>query len=136
MKCLSVRQPWVMSIFHGGKDIENRSWATRYTGPLAIHASAAMTLEDLNQWKWFVEERGLRGPWLEGKKLGDAQRGGILGVVDLTGCTVSSTSPWFVGEYGWKLANPRPVPFIPLKGQLGLFTPPDEIAAQIKEALK
>lgn len=30
--------------------------------------------------------------------------GGIIGMVDLD-------SPWFVGPYGFVLANPRPLPF-------------------------
>jgi hypothetical protein len=134
MKALSIRQPWAFSILYGGKDIENRNWPTRHTGLIALHASAKMTLEDLNEWKHFVEERGLRGPWLEGKCLGDAQRGGIVGVVEITGCCVDSESPWFVGEYGFMLANARPIPFIPMRGQLGLFNLPDDVAAKVETA--
>ena len=39
MKALSVRQPWAWAIIHAGKDVENRTWGTRYHGPLLIHAS-------------------------------------------------------------------------------------------------
>ena len=131
MKALSIRQPWALSIIYGGKDIENRNWTTRHRGLIAIHASSKMTREDLNDWKWHVEDHKLRGPWCEGKKLGDLQRGGIIGVAEITGCAVSSNSPWFVGEYGFILANPRPVPFIPMKGQLSLFDLSPEIAEQI-----
>ncbi len=38
MKALSVRQPFAWAIVHGGKDVENRSWATSYRGPVLIHA--------------------------------------------------------------------------------------------------
>ena len=35
---LSVRQPWAWAIVNGFKDVENRSWATAYRGPLLLHA--------------------------------------------------------------------------------------------------
>jgi ASCH domain len=38
---LTVRQPWAWAIIHGGKDVENRSWRTKYRGPLLIHAGSA-----------------------------------------------------------------------------------------------
>ncbi|WP_181162423.1 ASCH domain-containing protein [Burkholderia contaminans] len=44
MKALSIQQPWAWLIAHADeyddpKRIENRNWATRYRGPLLIHAS-------------------------------------------------------------------------------------------------
>ena len=38
LKVLVVRQPWAWLIVNGYKDIENRSWRTRYRGALLIHA--------------------------------------------------------------------------------------------------
>lgn len=38
MKCLTIKQPWAHEIVHGDKRIENRTWATGWRGPLAIHA--------------------------------------------------------------------------------------------------
>src|SRR5437016_10859136 len=38
MKALSVRQPWAWLIVNGHKDIENRSWQTKFRGKLLIHA--------------------------------------------------------------------------------------------------
>lgn len=49
------------------------------------------------------------------------QRGGIVGVADVVDCVAASNSPWFVGRYGFVLANQRPLPFIPVKGALGFF---------------
>ena len=40
MKVLTVQQPWAWAIIHGGKDVENRTQAWSYRGPLAIHAGA------------------------------------------------------------------------------------------------
>lgn len=41
MKCLSLWQPWASMIPLGHKRYETRSWATKYRGPLAIHAALA-----------------------------------------------------------------------------------------------
>lgn len=50
--------------------------------------------------------------------------GAIIGEVDITGCVEYSDSPWFLGPYGFTLANPvlydEP---IPCKGALGFFEP-------------
>lgn len=43
MKALSIRQPWAWLIVNGFKDIENRSWDTKYRGLVLIHASKGMT---------------------------------------------------------------------------------------------
>jgi hypothetical protein len=40
VKALTVQQPWAWAIIHGGKDVENRTQAWSYRGPLAIHAGA------------------------------------------------------------------------------------------------
>jgi hypothetical protein len=42
MKVLSLLQPWASLVAIGAKRIETRSWATKYRGPLAIHASKAL----------------------------------------------------------------------------------------------
>jgi hypothetical protein len=39
MKALSLWQPWASLIALGVKTIETRGWATKYRGPLAIHAA-------------------------------------------------------------------------------------------------
>jgi len=39
MKVLSIRNPWAYLIAYGVKNIENRSWNTKYRGPLLIHSS-------------------------------------------------------------------------------------------------
>ena len=69
MKVIVIRQPWAWLIVHGFKDIENRSWRTRYRGALLIQASAGLptkhALEDIRR---FVRKRGvdaLMGPLLE-----------------------------------------------------------------------
>ncbi len=50
MKALSLLQPWASLVVTGAKQIETRSWSTKYRGGLLIHAStgkagAALTAE-------------------------------------------------------------------------------------------
>jgi ASCH domain len=132
MKALAIRQPWAFAIMRGGKDIENRDWSTRFRGTVAIHASASMTSEEVINFKWFLEENGLRGPWCDGVNSKDLPLGGIVGLVDIIGCTINSTSPWFMGEYGFLLENPRPISLITCKGKLGFYELEPEIVAAIE----
>lgn len=39
MKALTLWQPWASLVAIGAKEIETRSWQTRYRGKLAIHAA-------------------------------------------------------------------------------------------------
>ncbi len=39
MKILSIRQPWAYLISSGSKNIENRTWPTKYRGLFLVHAS-------------------------------------------------------------------------------------------------
>ena len=132
MKALSIRQPWATLILHGHKDIENRSWATRQRGPVLIHASKGMT-----RYEW-EDAMTFAGPMLRAiYTLDEAfdelfafknqQRGGIVGVMDIVDCVSSSESPWFMGDFGFVLANVRPLPFTPLNGSLGFFEVPDAL---------
>jgi len=135
VKALSIRQPWVFSILHGGKDIENRDWPTRYRGPLALHAAKGMTRADVEAWRLFIDYADLRGDWLDGRTIGDLDRGGVVGVCDLVDCVSAHASPWFTGDYGFVLANVRPIDFLPCAGRLGLFDLPADVQAIIDQDL-
>lgn len=39
MKAITIWQPWASLLAHGMKQYETRSWATKYRGPIAIHAA-------------------------------------------------------------------------------------------------
>lgn len=118
MKALSIRQPWADAIIWHGKDIENRSWPTRFRGPVLIHAAK----------KWGPSERGDL-TYIEGitaTKLEDTDRpllGGIIGKTEIVDCVQAWESPWFFGPYGFVLRNAEPLDFIPCRGALGFFTP-------------
>ncbi|MGY4663183.1 hypothetical protein ACVWZ9_003977 [Pseudomonas chlororaphis] len=125
MKALSIRQPWAWLIIHGGKDIENRSWHTKYRGRFLVHASQGMTRAQYNAASWVAGPLGVNLPRFE-----DLQRGGIVGSVELVDCITASDSPWYMGEVGLVLHDPMPLPFTPLKGRLGFFEAPAERAKQ------
>jgi len=114
MKALSIRQPWAWLIVHGGKDIENRTWATKYRGPVLIHAAKKIDVRAYAELK----SSGIEMPPLE--KL---QVGGIIGRAEIADCVNNWDSVWFYGPFGMVLKNRRPVRFSPCPGRLGLFQP-------------
>ena len=125
---ISIRQPWAWAIIHAGKDIENRTWSTSFRGPVCIHAAKGMTRDEYDHANRHIQS--VLGPvgqaWLD-RWLGVTaapsrlDRGGIVGVAEITGCVNRSASPWFFGPWGFVIANARPVAFIPCKGALGFF---------------
>ncbi len=135
MKAISIRQPWASLIMKAGKDIENRSWATKYRGRVLVHAAKGMTRDEHDDALFFAVKAIRADPKNAGctktrtlRELGfafeDLQRGGIIGSVEIVDCVSRSDSPWFVGEYGFVLRDPQPLPFMPFKGQLGFFDVP------------
>ncbi|MCC7374294.1 MAG: hypothetical protein IT581_06545 [Verrucomicrobiales bacterium] len=45
---ISVRQPSAWMIIHAGKDIENRTWRTKFRGRVLVHAAKGMTDDELH----------------------------------------------------------------------------------------
>lgn len=119
---LSLRSPWPWVILRPDvtdpaeratlgvdqiKDIENRTWPTKFRGPVLVHCSKSFDLEGLI---WIQREIGLIVPV--------QPMGGIVGVVTITDCVTHSDSPWFFGPYGFMLAEARPLPFMACKGTI------------------
>lgn len=118
-KCLSIRQPWAWAILHTGKDIENRVWNTEYRGPMLIHAGQGMSGREYDEAVSFMLERfGVRVNVPPRDLL---LRGGIVGAASIVDCVARSDSPWYTGAFGFVLADPQPLPFLEMKGRLGLF---------------
>jgi len=122
IKTISIKQPWAWAILNG-KPVENRSWASHYTGTLYIHASKTF---DFNGYGWILSMiwSGNRKPLRLKAKLprkDEFKLGGIIGKVNMVDCVKSHPSPWFFGEYGFVFDNPKPLPFFPCKGKLGIF---------------
>lgn len=128
MKAISIRQPWAWLIIHGGKDIENRSWSTGLRGRIWVHASKGMTDSEYQEAYAFVqrlESEGWIAPGVSARMPSAValERGGIIGSVEIVGCVSDSDSPWFVGDFGFELKNPKPHPFTPCRGALNFFQP-------------
>lgn len=119
---LSIRQPWAWAILHAGKDVENRSWPTRFRGRVLIHAGKAFdgpagaAYHDGREWALAA---GVKPP----DSADDLLRGGIVGSVEIVDCVRDMASKWFEGPYGFVLRNPIVLPFRPCKGSLGFFKP-------------
>jgi hypothetical protein len=136
MLALSIRQPWASLIIKAGKDIENRGWPMKFRGRILVHAAKGMTRGEHEDAIAFAVEAIRADPRNAGaqkkttlRSLGfefeALQRGGFIGTVEVVDCVRHSPSPWFVGEFGFVLRDPRPMPFVPYRGQLGFFEVPD-----------
>ncbi len=131
MYALSIKQPWAWLICAGFKDVENRDWPTKFRGRIYVHAGKVFDYKS-----WCDIASGLV-PGADKCQLsvherfyahnGDHLLGAIIGEVDIVNCleywsATKNKSPWFVGRYGFFLANPvlyeKPIPY---KGQLGFF---------------
>lgn len=151
MLTLSVRQPWVWAIFHGGKDIENREWIW-YHGislpkRILIHASGTMT-----EFEYLTAAIGIREVLRlqRGAGAGDGTadksepppakelpRGCIVGAVTVVACHQQHTSPWFAGPFGFELTDPVALPTpIPCTGKRGLWHVPEDIGRAVRRSAK
>lgn len=92
MKALTLWQPWASLVALGVKTIETRSWATRYRGPLAIHAATRKPKEYEQVGQYVVHEMS-NGSWAaflhDEDDIGPGLRlplGAIVATCTLTAC--------------------------------------------------
>jgi activating signal cointegrator 1 len=153
IRALSLYQPWAQAITLGLKRYETRNWATRYCGPLLIHASKRWTREEIRFQCYAVHRlRAMIG--FDERTLAFEENpplGCIVAIADLVECRSTSqgslllrhdgklTIPGLTelellfgdfgpGRYAWQIENvialPEPVP---CKGAQGLWGPPAEV---------
>jgi hypothetical protein len=139
MRILTVQQPAAGAIIALGKDVENRTWETKYRGPVAIQASAA----PMPAWHPFY-----RNPTYRQAKASNHDSaaldvlyvlGAILAVVDLvdvhTGHPGCCASPWAERDpfpVHWMLEDIRPLEVpVAWKGGLGLRIAPADVEARL-----
>lgn len=140
-RALTIHQPYAACIaVAGGKDVENRLWATRYRGPLAIHAgrtrsefalnaAAAMVFHDLEpvQRTYAAAPPHLRA------------LGAVVALAELTDCHPADgcCTPW--GEvdpdvYHWVLTDIRALSEpVACTGRQRLWTLPVDVADRLAE---
>jgi hypothetical protein len=115
MKALSIRQPWAWLIVNGFKDVENRTWPTKFRGRICVQAGQKVVSQDFPAQLAHLQSIGIDLPI-------DLPRGAIVGEVTILDCITMSYSPWYCGPYGFLLSDPiayeRPLPY---RGRLGLF---------------
>jgi len=148
MKALSIRPPWAYYIIYGIpistavdnpdgsrrveysgkvfiKDIENRNWAipSSFKLPQRIQVHVGKREDKIDDVLDFCcGKLGLPAYPIMMSYSGRFPRGAIIGEVDILDCVTESKSPWFVGQYGFTLANPKTYEHpIPCKGKLGFF---------------
>jgi hypothetical protein len=138
LKCLSVQQPWAWLIVNGFKDVENRDWATSYRGPVLIHAGSRV------DGNWFnigeLYDRPLAAldivPHFDmPERQQDYPTRAIVGMATLVDVVTASTSPWFVGRYGFIFIDAKPFNQpVPYSGSLKLFDVEREVLAEVSYA--
>jgi len=139
MKTITIKQPYAYLICSGLKDIENRTWPTKFRGRVLIHASAKPVKLNPLYVQWRKLSYGQR-MLVESNLLPNSA---IIGSVEIVDCVINHSSIWaeksyqhFAEEqkkpiseqiiYNWVLANPilfdNP---IPAKGKLSFWDFPD-----------
>ena len=117
-KALSIRQPWAWLIVNGFKDVENRSWKTKYRGPVLVHAAKKIEkyAYEWVEWKF--------GSVIKIPPPDQLERGGIVGVTAIVDCVEEfSESRWHaLGACGFILKDSKPLPFMACKGKLSFFS--------------
>ncbi|MFJ7953937.1 ASCH domain-containing protein [Lysinibacillus sp. NPDC096418] len=138
LKAITIKQPWATLIALGEKRFETRSWQTKYSGPLAIHAGKSVDKEACeDSWiKGVLKEHGITsykdlptGVVLATTELLDCYRvEATLGYVSILskGKTVDGLEVAFgdytEGRYAWELGNLKVLTEpIAAKGQLSLW---------------
>ncbi|HBX22633.1 MAG TPA: ASCH domain-containing protein [Desulfotomaculum sp.] len=162
MKTLSLIQPWATLVAIGAKRIETRSWATKYRGPLAIHASKKVDRViclkkefaiPLNEHGFVLVKdlpvgaviatctlvdcmkvRTLRPVKRDGKIVMTAFLEAENSLLEVNGNELAF-GDYTPGRYAWILEDVRTLPEpVPAKGMLGLWSwePPEEVGKQCK----
>lgn len=146
MRYLTLHEPFATLMAIGAKRIETRSWFTRYTGPVAIHAGLSVDDLDLFNEEPFatvLTAAGYRGP--ADLPLGHiVAYGQLVGCVDTASILAGNIEPFSdlerrFGNYGpdrhgWLFSDVRRVEPIRFTGALGIRRLPVEIISRLKDA--
>lgn len=136
MRAITIKQPWAQLIAEGFKDVENRTWSTRWRGPLLIHAG--LQCDVLARIPAELDEERAEAARAAVQR-GYDRRGMIVGVVQLVDVNEAGNhlSPWTMPEHKqWVLADPimldEPV-LAP--GRQGLWMPTERELQQVDRVL-
>ena len=93
-KAISIKQPWAYLIACGLKDIENRTWKTKYRGKILIHTSSKSDNEPYQLFtdeQWDEIEKNQMDPEVFNSY---KDLGMIIGEVDIVDCVINHESIW------------------------------------------
>jgi hypothetical protein len=157
LPALTLWRPWAAAFTDllepVAKRIENRTWATCYRGPVALHAGQRFDWEAFASIRRIVSTIGYRpqiGPVAVQLDVDnilppspDGHPTGVVAVAQLVGiCTQSlggadlrcGCGPWaFPGQRHWQFVNVRVLAEpVPCKGSQQLWSLPADVAAQVE----
>jgi hypothetical protein len=116
IRALTIRQPWAWAIAKGYKDVENRSWQTKYKGLFLIHAAMRCDPDGLPFLKKILPQEVIKD-----KSPDDFPSGGFVGFAKIDDCVTYHGSQFFTGPFGFVIKEPYQFPLIPFRGDQGLF---------------
>jgi hypothetical protein len=142
---------------HLGKSVENRRLKWSYEGPIWLHEAVGGTRPEYEEACTWMESRRLAQRESHRVELGAhlpilppyediPRRGGIVGRARIVGRLDKHTGArsslalvgadyeprwWMADQHGYVLADVTAVPFVPLRGMLGLFTVPADVLARL-----
>lgn len=147
MKAITIWQPWASLLACGAKCYETRGWATKYRGPIAIHAAMRDPAriphsEELDKFAsivgsapWDQLPRGaviataeLVNVWRIVLNLEQSDGAHKIAAEDQNGNYIIPSEmelalgDWTPGRYAWEFANMKPIAPIPAKGKQGLWS--------------
>lgn len=135
MKAITIKQPWASLIVNGVKDIENRTWQTKFRGLVLVHAGAAKARFNFTSLQHQELNRLNLRRWYDREQIKSA----IIGSVEIVDCVINHPSIWAERTtqmspkniYNWVLVNPVLFPeHIPAKGKLSFWDYPNILAEQ------
>jgi hypothetical protein len=90
MKTLTIKNPWAMLIAAGIKDIENRTWRTKFRGRILLHAAKDYPYVNLTDEQEDQIRGDLRYNFIKRKFTCSA----IIGEVEIVDCVLNHKSIW------------------------------------------
>jgi hypothetical protein len=134
MKTITVKQPWASLIVEGIKNIENRTWKTKFRGRILIHAGKNCAFDYLMPDGKIISDTTDKLGW----HYDNIPHGSIIGSVEIVDCVINHESIWaekndpillpegmvFIKPiYNWVLENPIKFehPIENVKGKLSLW---------------
>ncbi|HUB98847.1 MAG TPA: hypothetical protein VMS11_03375 [Solirubrobacterales bacterium] len=155
MKAITLTQPYATLVAIKAKRFETRSWSTRYTGPLAIHAGKGLgpvggerglrALCESEPFRGVLTQTGFADPR-------DLPRGVIVATCELVDCLETAGLSYAAmfdltgtdaereihfgdytpGRFAWALKNIAAIQPVAWRGALGLWSIDEDFAGSVQ----